>query len=58
VTELSTADEADSALTNLALLSGVPDVVADPVVEPAPAAPASGSGMPLHSAIPPLHLAA
>jgi flagellum-specific ATP synthase len=61
VTELSTADEADSALTNLALLSGAPEpgaVVADPVVEPAPPAPPAAPGMPLHSAIPPLHLAA
>jgi flagellum-specific ATP synthase len=63
VTELSTADEADSALTNLALLSGLPEpddaaVVADPVVEPAPAAAPPAPGMPLHSAIPPLHLAA
>jgi flagellum-specific ATP synthase len=61
VTELSTADEADSALTNLALLAGVPDpgaAVAEPVVEPAPAAAPAAPGMPLHSAIPPLHLAA
>jgi flagellum-specific ATP synthase len=63
VTELSTADEADSALTNLALLAGVPepgsDVVApEPAVTPAPAAPPAAPGMPLHSAIPPLHLAA
>jgi len=61
VTELSTADEADSQLTNLALLSGVPDatVVADPVVSaPAPAAQPAAPGMPLSSAIPPLHLAA
>jgi flagellum-specific ATP synthase len=56
VTDRSTADEADSALTNLALLAGVPDP--QPVVEPeAPAAPQQPS-MPLHSAIPPLHLAA
>src|SRR5829696_5938238 len=44
VTELSTADEADSALTNLALLAGAPDpaavvATAEPVVSaPAPAA--------------------
>jgi flagellum-specific ATP synthase len=60
VTELSTADEADSALTNLALFAGVPEpapVVPDPVVAPAPAAPPAQPGMPLHSAIPPLHLA-
>jgi flagellum-specific ATP synthase len=59
VTELSTADEADSQLTNLALLAGAPDpatvvATAEPVVAaPAPAA----QGMPLSSAIPPLHLA-
>ncbi len=60
VTELSTADEADSALTNLALLAGVPEpaVTAEPEVAPAPAAPPAQPGMPLHSAIPPLHLAA
>jgi len=65
VTELSTADEADSALTNLALLAGAPDPVSDAVVAPdpaaatpAPAAPPAAPGMPLHSAIPPLHLAA
>ncbi|HEX5621118.1 MAG TPA: FliI/YscN family ATPase [Solirubrobacteraceae bacterium] len=65
VTELSTADEADSALTNLALLAGVPDPVSDAVVAPdpavstpAPAAPPAQPGMPLHSAIPPLHLTA
>jgi flagellum-specific ATP synthase len=59
VTELSTAVEADSALTNLALLASVPDpvAVADPQVAPAPPAPPAQPGMPLHSAIPPLHLA-
>jgi flagellum-specific ATP synthase len=53
--EVTSADEADSMLTQLALLSGVP--------EPAPAQPAEPAepqpgGTPLHSAIPPLHLAA
>jgi flagellum-specific ATP synthase len=57
VTDVSTADEADSALTNLALLAGVPDPA--PAAEaPAPAAPPAAPSMPLHSAIPPLHLAA
>jgi len=63
VTELSTADEADSALTNLALLSGLPEpdapvVTADPPAQAAPPQPPAQPGMPLHSAIPPLHLAA
>jgi flagellum-specific ATP synthase len=60
VTEVSTAAEADSAVTNLALLSGVPDPVAvvDPEVAPAPPQAPAQPGMPLHSAIPPLHLAA
>jgi flagellum-specific ATP synthase len=54
VTDRSTAEEADSALINLALLAGVPEptAIAEPVAE-APQQP----GMPLHSAIPPLHLA-
>jgi flagellum-specific ATP synthase len=56
VGDRSTAEEADSALINLALLSGVPEPAAAPVVEPEPAAPQQPS-MPLHSAIPPLHLA-
>jgi flagellum-specific ATP synthase len=61
VTEESTAAEADSGLTNLALLAGVDAagaVAAEPAVEPAPPAPPAPPGMPLHSAIPPLHLAA
>jgi flagellum-specific ATP synthase len=63
VTELSTAIEADSALTNLALLAAAPDpgaAAADPPAAAPPAAPAAPAapGMPLHSAIPPLHLAA
>jgi flagellum-specific ATP synthase len=56
VTDRSTADEADSALINLALLAAAPEPAAAPVVEPEPAAPAPPA-MPLHSAIPPLHLA-
>jgi flagellum-specific ATP synthase len=56
VADRSTAEEADSALINLALLSGVPEPTAAPVLEPEPAAPQQ-PGMPLHSAIPPLHLA-
>jgi flagellum-specific ATP synthase len=60
VTELSTAVEADSALTNLALLASAPDAAtpADPSVAPAPPEPPAQPGTPLHSAIPPLHLAA
>jgi flagellum-specific ATP synthase len=59
VTELSTADEADSALTNLALLASVPEPGAAMAAEPAPAPAAPAQpGTPLHSAIPPLHLAA
>jgi flagellum-specific ATP synthase len=57
VSDRSSADEADSALTNLALLAGVPDPAPVPVPATEPAAPAQPS-MPLHSAIPPLHLAA
>jgi flagellum-specific ATP synthase len=58
VTDRSTADEADSAVTNLALLAGVPDPApAVAPVEVPPAAPPAPS-MPLHSAIPPLHLTA
>jgi len=57
VTERSTAEQADSALTNLMLLTGVPDPGAPPP-EPAPPVPPTGGGTPLHSAIPPLHLAA
>ena len=57
VGDRSTADEADSALINLALLAGVPEpAVAPAVEEPAPPQ-ASQPSMPLHSAIPPLHLA-
>jgi flagellum-specific ATP synthase len=50
----SSAEEADAALTQLALLSG-----ASPAVPVAPAEPAATGGeTPLHAAIPPLHLAA
>ncbi len=57
VGDRSTADEADSALINLALLAGVPEpAVAPAIEEPAPPQ-ASQPSMPLHSAIPPLHLA-
>jgi flagellum-specific ATP synthase len=55
VDQRTTAEEADAMLTQLALLAGVPDPV--PVVAPEPTAPQTG-GTPLHSAIPPLHLAA
>ncbi len=60
VADRSTADEADSALINLALLAGVPDPAAQvvaPAGEPAPQAAPQQPGMPLHTAIPPLHLA-
>jgi flagellum-specific ATP synthase len=56
VEERTSAVEADAALTQLALLSSVPD--AAPVAAPPEPAPASSPGTPLHSAIPPLHLAA
>jgi flagellum-specific ATP synthase len=55
--EVATAEEADSALTQLALLSTVPDQAPPQPAEPAPQ-PAQAPGTPLHSAIPPLHLAA
>ena len=54
--EVASAEEADAALTQLALLSGVPEPVPAQPAEPAAAAAAAGT--PLHSAIPPLHLAA
>ena len=56
--EVTSADEADSMLTQLALLSGVPEPAPAMPAEPAPPAPPAGAGTPLHSAIPPLHLAA
>jgi flagellum-specific ATP synthase len=56
VGDRSTADEADSALINLALLAGVPEPAAAPVVEE-PAPQPQQPSTPLHSAIPPLHLA-
>jgi flagellum-specific ATP synthase len=55
--EVTSADEADSMLTQLALLSGVPEPVPAQPIEPAPQPP-QAAGTPLHSAIPPLHLAA
>jgi flagellum-specific ATP synthase len=48
VHERTSAEEADAALSQLALLSGLPEPA------PAPAEP----GTPLHAAIPPLHLSA
>jgi flagellum-specific ATP synthase len=51
----SSAEEADAALTNLALLGSMPEP--NPILsEPPPSPPASGAGTPLHTAIPPLHL--
>jgi flagellum-specific ATP synthase len=53
VEDRSSAEEADAALTQLALLSGVASVALPPEsVEP------GEPGTPLHAAIPPLHLAA
>ena len=57
VEDVTTAEEADSALTQLALLAGVPEP-GQPMQEPAPQPAPSQPGTPLHSAIPPLHLAA
>jgi hypothetical protein len=45
-------------LTQLALLSGVPEPAPAQPAEPAPPPQPAGAGTPLHSAIPPLHLAA
>jgi flagellum-specific ATP synthase len=56
--EVTSADEADSMLTQLALLSGVPEPAPAQPAEPAPPPAPAGVGTPLHSAIPPLHLAA
>jgi flagellum-specific ATP synthase len=64
VEDRSTAEEADAALTQLALLSGLGAMpIAGPVEPAEPAGGGSGSGSggagtPLHAAIPPLHLAA
>jgi flagellum-specific ATP synthase len=58
VEERTTAEEADAVLTQLALLSGVPEPAPAAATEPAPQAAASQPGTPLHAAIPPLHLAA
>jgi flagellum-specific ATP synthase len=61
VSDRSSAIEADAALTQLMLINGVP-VAAPAHAEPGGAAPAPGFGdapqTPLHTAIPPLHLAA
>jgi flagellum-specific ATP synthase len=58
VEERSSAEEADAALQQLVLLSGVPE--ADVAVAPEPVAAPAGpvGGTPLHAAIPPLHLSA
>jgi flagellum-specific ATP synthase len=56
--EVTSAEEADSALTQLALLSGIAEPAPPPQAEAAPPPPPAGGGTPLHSAIPPLHLAA
>jgi flagellum-specific ATP synthase len=56
VTDRSSAEAADSALTQLALLAGVPSPA--PAPAPAPAAAPAASETPLHTAIPPLHLSA
>jgi flagellum-specific ATP synthase len=56
--EVASAEEADAALTQLALLSGVAEPVAAAAPEMAPPPQPAAAGTPLHSAIPPLHLAA
>jgi flagellum-specific ATP synthase len=56
--EVTSADEADSMLTQLALLSGVSEPAPVQPAEPAPPPQPQAGGTPLHSAIPPLHLAA
>jgi flagellum-specific ATP synthase len=53
----SSAEEADAALTQLAMLSGAESLMATVAAGPAEPAAAEG-GTPLHTAIPPLHLAA
>ncbi len=50
----STAEEADAAITNLAVLGAAP-VEPNPILSEPPAAGSAG-GTPLHAAIPPLHL--
>jgi flagellum-specific ATP synthase len=50
----STAEEADAALTNLALLASTPEP--NPILSEPPPAASGGGGTPLHTAIPPLHL--
>jgi flagellum-specific ATP synthase len=56
--EVASAEEADAALTQLALLSSVAEPAPAPQAEPAPPPQPAAAGTPLHSAIPPLHLAA
>jgi flagellum-specific ATP synthase len=56
--EVASAEEADAALTQLALLSGIAEPAPAPPAEAAPPPPPASGGTPLHSAIPPLHLAA
>jgi flagellum-specific ATP synthase len=56
--EVASAEEADAALTQLALLSSVPEPAPAQPAEPAPPPQVAAAGTPLHSAIPPLHLAA
>jgi flagellum-specific ATP synthase len=57
--EVTAADEADSMLTQLALLSGISEPAPAPVADAvAPQPQAASAGTPLHAAIPPLHLAA
>jgi flagellum-specific ATP synthase len=59
VSDRSSAAEADAALTQVALLAGLPEAApAAPAAAPVPAEAAPAPGTPLHSAIPPLHLAA
>ncbi len=52
----STAEEADAALTNLALLSATPSEPNPILSEPPGGTAPTGGGTPLHAAIPPLHL--
>jgi flagellum-specific ATP synthase len=56
--EVTSAEEADSMLTQLALLSTVSDPVPAQTTEPSSQPQPQSGGTPLHSAIPPLHLAA
>jgi flagellum-specific ATP synthase len=59
VDERSSAEEADAALQQLVLLSGIPEAeVVQAVPEPVTPPPGPAGGTPLHAAIPPLHLSA